>query len=147
MHAVDSDYNEVGDMDSFEQKVGEYYQTIDCRYSYERKKKPTPTYDETGVHALIKDEYLLGDVLFLKTGSRSKLEYRPDEEVHFGNNGMAGSIYSNLALIVTLPSVESSDSKIRLDEEVESSDSKIRLDEDDAEDESSDSKIRLEEDQ
>jgi len=61
--------------------------------------KIKPSYDKKNQYIAIKDEYLLGDTIFLKTNSKEKVSYTGDEEIHLGNEGFYGTIYSNLAII------------------------------------------------
>ena len=59
-------------------------------------------YDVDNKYHVIKDEYLLGDVIFLKSKPLDKKIYKGDDEVYLGNGGFVGNIYENLAIVFYL---------------------------------------------
>ncbi len=60
-------------------------------------------YDPEETYVAIKDDYLLGDVVFVPSAGESKLQYKGSDEIHLGNGSFYGTIWSNLAIIATLP--------------------------------------------
>lgn len=64
-------------------------------YNYEA----SPRYDDEGDFKALKDDYRLGDTLFLATVAPRQLEYKSMSDVHLGNQGFEGKLYSNLAII------------------------------------------------
>src|SRR5205823_6261820 len=62
-----------------------------------------PNVDEKNEYLPINTDYLLGDVLFLQTPALCHLEYNGrNEEVHLGNQGFSGMIYSDYAIIASI---------------------------------------------
>jgi predicted 2-oxoglutarate/Fe(II)-dependent dioxygenase YbiX len=64
-------------------------------------------YDEKNEFAAIKDEYLLGDCVFLNTSHKYKYLYEGKShdyfsEINLGNEGFFGTIRNNLVMFVTL---------------------------------------------
>jgi len=59
----------------------------------------SPHLDKASKYLPISPDYLLGDILFLKTPALSHLEYSGSDEVNLGNEGFYGQIHSNYAII------------------------------------------------
>lgn len=59
---------------------------------------PSPSYDD-GTAVAVKDEYRLGNTLFLATAVPWQLKYRGNIDAYLGNDGFSGNVYSNLAII------------------------------------------------
>jgi hypothetical protein len=53
-------------------------------------------------YTAIKDHYLMGDVVFLKTMAKGKLSHKSSDEVYLGNEGFMGVIHSNVAIIFSI---------------------------------------------
>ena len=69
-----------------------------------------PRLDPSGQYEAVAESCLMGDVVFLRSDAASKKAWVGDnEEVHLGNNGFQGVIHSNLAMIVSLSPLQSSD--------------------------------------
>jgi hypothetical protein len=68
-----------------------------------RKTEIKLNYDISNKFNCIKDEYLMGDILFLISNSKSKMVYCGSDDMHLGNEGFFGKIYTNLAIIAILP--------------------------------------------
>ena len=59
-------------------------------------------WDEEKEFFVISKEYLLGDVVFLKTPSKDRKIFTSDDDLWLGNEGFSGSIMENLALVAEL---------------------------------------------
>lgn len=60
----------------------------------------SPLYDNNGTFKALRDEYRLGDTLFLAVAEVSKrVEFTGSDQVNLGNDGFSGEIVSNLAVI------------------------------------------------
>ena len=70
-------------------------------YRGERLKTDVPQmrWDEKGEYKAIASNYLLGDVVFLASLCHARKDYEGSEEVHLGNEGFDGEIYSDLAVV------------------------------------------------
>jgi len=105
-HAFANVYNNQEDYDSDE---NDHYHPIEDQSPDETPPKTKfvsinkirPQYDEDNEYVAIKDDYLLGDTVFLKTNTKQKLAYKGDEEIHLGNEGFYGTVYSDVAIIVS----------------------------------------------
>ena len=58
--------------------------------------------DKENQYKAIDRDYLMGDVVLLKTMGKGKLKYEGDEEIHLGNEGFEGTIYENLLIYAEL---------------------------------------------
>lgn len=65
-------------------------------------KEYSPAYDKFGSFAAINDEYRLGDIYFFDSIGPARLIYKGDSEIHLGNEGFYGTIYSHVAIIAIL---------------------------------------------
>mgnify|MGYP006883469124 CR=1 FL=1 len=62
-----------------------------------------PEYDKLDTFKALNKEFKLGDVVFLYTPSEGKKILTGNtEDVHLGNDGFYGEIYSNKAVIVNI---------------------------------------------
>lgn len=59
----------------------------------------SPRYDSYDDFVAIKEEFLLGDILFLASEAPQELKFKGKEDVNVGNEGFNGQIFSNLAII------------------------------------------------
>lgn len=57
-----------------------------------------PNLDTSGTFRAVHPKYRMGDIILLKSKGNLRLTYHGNEELHTGNEGFRGEIYSNLGL-------------------------------------------------
>jgi hypothetical protein len=83
------------------ENVEHSYKHLKKSTNMEFPKSRTDLIEMTPNFICIKDEYRLGDVLVLTSYTKPKHIYRPNEEVHLGNEGFFDNIYENMFILFT----------------------------------------------